>query len=125
MAGRPKKQINQKQFETLCSLQCTQEEVCDVLDVCDETLTRWCKETYGMYFSEVFKIKRNLGKASLRRMQWKQAEKNPTMAIWLGKQYLGQKDKQEIESTNVNVNNNLDLSNISTEDLKKLIDNEN
>ena len=25
-------------------------------------------------------------------MQFKLAEKNPTMAIWLGKQYLGQKD---------------------------------
>ena len=38
------------------------------------------------------------GRASLRRMQYVAAKKgNATMQIWLGKQYLGQKDKQEIE----------------------------
>ena len=34
---------------------------------------------------------------SLRRTQFKLAEKNPTMAIWLGKQYLGQRDNIEVE----------------------------
>ena len=28
------------------------------------------------------------------------AKKNPTMAIWLGKQYLGQTDKQELKAEN-------------------------
>jgi hypothetical protein len=33
---------------------------------------------------------------SLRRMQWQAAENgNPTMLVWLGKQYLNQKDKAE------------------------------
>lgn len=36
------------------------------------------------------------GRASLRRKQFAMAEKNPAMAIWLGKQYLGQADKKEI-----------------------------
>ena len=35
---------------------------------------------------------------SLRRIQYKLAEKNATMALWLGKQYLGQKDTFEVES---------------------------
>ena len=48
-----------------------------------------------MNFSEVFKEKRGLGKISLRRSQWRLAEKSATMAIWLGKQYLGQKDQVE------------------------------
>ena len=48
-----------------------------------------------MNFSEVFKEKRGLGKVSLRRNQWRLAEKSATMAIWLGKQYLGQKDQVE------------------------------
>ena len=30
-------------------------------------------------------------------MQWQLAEKNPTMAIFLGKQYLGQRDNIEVE----------------------------
>ena len=48
-----------------------------------------------MNFSEIFKEKRGLGKISLRRNQWRLAEKSATMAIWLGKQYLGQKDQVE------------------------------
>lgn len=78
-------------------IQCTEEEICAVLDVDDMTLAKWCKRTYGLRFSEVFKQKRQGGRASLRRNQWKLSETNPTMAIWLGKQYLGQRDKQEDE----------------------------
>ncbi len=91
--ARPKKIINQKQFESLCAIQCTQEEICNVLDVCDETLTRWCKEVYNLSFSEVFKQKRDLGKTSLRRKQWELAQKgNSTMQVWLGKNILKQSD---------------------------------
>ena len=94
--ARPKKLINQKQFESLCSIQCTEEEICDVLDVTPKTLQAWCRTTYKKGFSQVFKEKRSLGKASLRRSQWKMAETNPTMAIWLGKQHLGQRDNRDI-----------------------------
>lgn len=92
--------INKKQFEKLCAIQCTQEEICSVLDVCHDTLDEWCKKNYNNNFSQVFVEKRQGGKASLRRMQWKLAEKNATMGIWLGKQYLGQMDKIE---TNNNI----------------------
>lgn len=97
--GRPPKEIKQKQFEALCKIQCTHDEICSILDVDIKTLEAWCKKTYGKTFSKVFAEKRDGGKASLRRTQWLQAEKNPTMAIWLGKQYLGQKDKPEEENT--------------------------
>lgn len=95
--GRPPKYIDQKQFEALCGIQCTEEEICAVLSCDKDTLNKWCKETYGNTFSHIFKDKRTGGKASLRRMQWKLAEKNATMSIWLGKQYLGQTDKIEAE----------------------------
>ena len=90
--------IDQGQFESLCAIQCTQEEICSVLGCNTDTLNSWCKTTYNTNFSEVFKEKRQGGKASLRRMQWKLAEKNATMGIWLGKQFLGQKD--QIENNN-------------------------
>ena len=91
--ARPKKRISQKQFESLCAIQCTKEEICDVLDVTEKTLNNWCKESYGEGFSLVFSKKRALGKASLRRNQWKLAEKgNSTMQIWLGKQLLKQSE---------------------------------
>ena len=84
--------IDKKQFENLCAIQCTEEEICSVLDCNSDTLNSWCKSTYKVNFSEVFKQKRQGGKASLRRNQWRMAENNSTMAIWLGKQYLGQRD---------------------------------
>jgi len=46
------------------------------------------------------------GFVSLRRKQFAMAEKNPTMAIWLGKQYLGQSDRSSVDmniKSNVNV----------------------
>lgn len=114
--GRPVKEINQKTFEGLCQIQCTEEEICAILDVSDPTLNTWCKKTYGKTFLEVFKEKRTGGKASLRRSQWKLAETNATLAIWLGKQYLGQRDEQ---SLNVNANVNA-LHGLSEEELRKL-----
>ena len=91
--------INQKQFESLCAMQCTEEEICDFLDITDKTLTAWCKRTYNCSFSEIYKKKREGGHCSLRRKQWKLADTSATMAIWLGKQYLGQTDSIEISST--------------------------
>ena len=93
--GRPRKKISKDDFEKLCSFQCTKLEICGHLDVTDCTLEKWCKETYGKGFSEVFALKRSKGKISLRRAQFQMALTNPTMAIWLGKQYLDQRDKQE------------------------------
>jgi hypothetical protein len=92
--GRPNKEIDQEQFEKLCEIQCTQEEICEFLDVTDKTLARWCKRTYGMGFCDVFRVKRKSGMISLRRAQYQVAKDgNPTMLIWLGKQWLGQSEK--------------------------------
>lgn len=93
--ARPRKEIDQTEFEKLCGLQCTQEEICGWFGVCSDTLESWCNRTYEMNFSEVFKEKRGVGKISLRRAQFRLAEKNANMAIWLGKQYLGQSDRGE------------------------------
>lgn len=95
--GRPKKIIDKRMFESMCAYQCTLEEVCAFLGVTDDTLNKWCKKEYGTTFSEVFKQKREIGKMSLRRKQWALADKSAPMAIFLGKQYLGQKDSIEIE----------------------------
>lgn len=99
--GRPNKKIDQEQFEKLCGLQCTLEEICSFFDCCTDTLESWCNRTYKQNFSEVFGQKRRLGKISLRRSQFRLAEKNANMAIWLGKQYLGQKEVKEDRDFNV------------------------
>lgn len=97
-----KGQIKQKQskidkelFEKMCHIQCTEVEICSILNICEDTLNSWCKNEYGMNFSETYKKYSAGGKMSLRRTMFKQAENNPTMAIWLSKQYLGMKDSIE------------------------------
>lgn len=100
--GRPRKPISKRQFEELCKIQCTEAEICAVLDVDDMTLSSWCMREYGASFSEIFAQKREGGKTSLRRAQWLAAttDRNPTMLIWLGKQRLGQKEpEREIRAT--------------------------
>lgn len=94
--GRPKKQISIKQFENLCKLQCTIHEIAAFFDTTTDTVEKRVSEHYGLGFSEVFRAKRGLGNISLRRKQRQLAEKGDrTMLIWLGKQHLGQKDRQE------------------------------
>ena len=90
--GRPRKEIDNKIFENLCGLQCTLEEIAGVFDCSVDTIERWCKREYGETFAETYKKHSAKGKMSLRRIQFKLAEKSAAMAIFLGKNYLGQKD---------------------------------
>ena len=100
MAGRPRIEFDKKEFENLVGLGCTQEEICwwfrndkgKPANV--DTLSRWCKRTYGLNFQEYYKKNGGVNlKIQLRRNQLKLSEKNAAMAIWLGKQYLDQRDR--------------------------------
>lgn len=101
--GRPEYVLTDDGFERLkklINIHCTQVEVCDVLGVTDKTLNKALKERGELPFSEFYKKHSNEGRASLRREQWKAAQKgNTSMLIWLGKQLLGQKDKIEQDNT--------------------------
>lgn len=90
--GRPRIEINKEEFEKLCALLCSEEEIASWFDVSVDTLCRWCKREYGVTFAEIYKTKSEKGRIALRRYQFKLAEKYPAMAIFLGKQYLGQRD---------------------------------
>lgn len=91
--GPPKKEINWEVFEQLCAIQCTQAEICSVLKIHDDTLRVRCLEQYGEDYSAIYKRYSESGKSSLRRYQFLQAKTKPNMAIWLGKQWLGQTDR--------------------------------
>lgn len=90
--GRPKIQIDNEQFKKLCELQCTKEEIAGFFNCHEDTIENYCKKEYGECFSQVFKKLSFSGKMSLRRYQFELAKHNASMAIFLGKQYLGQKD---------------------------------
>ena len=107
--GRPTIDFDIEQFEELCKIQCTEAEIAAVLKMSVDTLARCIEEVYGITFAEVFAQKREGGKASLRRAQWNTAleTKNPVMQIFLGKNMLGQADKQEIDN---NVSGNIEVT---------------
>lgn len=82
-----------KQITGLARMQCTQREAAAVLGVHPDTFGRFLRreEKARAAWDDGLEV----GKVSLRRYQYKMAENNPTMAIWLGKQWLEQTDKTE------------------------------
>jgi len=98
--GRPRFVIDMETVRKLASIQCTQEEIAAFLGCSVDTLQR------NEEFCGVYKKAIESGKSSLRRLQWKAAEKgNTSMLIWLGKQYLAQRDQPaETENNNWTVN---------------------
>ena len=102
MAGRPVKEIDKEEFVNLVGMGCTQEEICwwfrdDTGKKANiDTLSRWCKRTFGLNFQDYYKKNGGMAmKISLRKNQLKLSEKSAAMAIFLGKNYLGQTDKYE------------------------------
>jgi len=90
--GRPPIEIDYVLCEKLARVLCTQSEIASIVGVSLSTLE------HDKEFLRIHKNGQEVGKASLRRMQYKAAEDgNPTMLIWLGKQYLGQRDKKDVE----------------------------
>ena len=93
--ARPRIEIDKDDFEKLCGLFCTLDEIAGFFDCSEDTIERWCKRTYGESFAETWKKKSSRGKISIRRNQMNLSKKNAAMAIWLGKNYLGQTDAED------------------------------
>ena len=91
--GRHKVIIDLELVERLANIQCTIDEISGVLKIPESTLRGHAD------FSLVYKNAVKNGKASLRRTQFKMSETSAAMAIWLGKQYLGQNEKFEVTNT--------------------------
>lgn len=90
--GRPKKVLDLAAIRKLAMIQCTHSEIASVLGVSLPTLTAFPG------FLDIYKIGQENGRKSLRRVQFASALKGNTgMLVWLGKQYLGQKDRIETD----------------------------
>ena len=88
--ARPRKEVDGDKLFQLASLGLTTAEIASVLECSPDTLER--------NFKEEMDEGKEKCKASVRRKQFELAMAgNPTMLIWLGKQILGQRDKQDIE----------------------------
>ena len=86
--ARPRLKVDVEKLKQLAGIGLSSGEIAAVLDCSIDTLERRYKDVM-----ETGRLKRN---ASLRRKQFEIATNgNATMLIWLGKQFLGQKDKME------------------------------
>lgn len=94
--ARPRIEIDGENFRKLCGIQCTLSEIASFFGCSEDTIERWCGRELKMNFADAFKKYSAPGKISLRRWQFRMAETNCSMLIWLGKQYLGQRDVQGI-----------------------------
>ena len=94
--GRPKRVLNdagKKQIEELARIFCTDIEIASVMGVSIDTLQSNDNLTA---FTECKEKGKEQGKESLRRQQYQLAMKGHYgMLVWLGKQYLGQREKIE------------------------------
>jgi AraC-like DNA-binding protein len=88
------KEVNINQVVYWIGLQATMDEIAGSFNISPDTLDRRLREEFGMSFAVLKKRMGDggQGKLSLRKYQFDQARNNSTMAIWLGKQWLGQKD---------------------------------
>ena len=91
--GRPKKyNIDTDQVEKLAGLGCTNTEIGSFFGCSPDLI----EKSYSEYLIKG----REKGKIRLRQWQMKAAQNgNVAMLIWLGKQILGQTDKQDITVT--------------------------
>jgi len=99
---RKKIDIDFKELERLCYMQCSEKEIAQWFHCSIDTIVLRIREKFSISFPEYFGRHRVGGLISLRRNMFKMSEKSPQMAIFLAKNWLGMKDTQEIIG-NVNI----------------------
>lgn len=95
--GQQRIPVNEEMLLALAKIQCTQAEIASVLKIDENCIERHHRDILQQGYDE--------GKKTLRRMQWDAAQKGSVpMLIWLGKQYLGQKDRTAEEAQAITFN---------------------
>jgi hypothetical protein len=95
--ARPKTIIDWVKVNKYLQAQCDGTGIAGLLGISADTLYRACQEDHKMGFAEYSAQKKGEGKELLRAKQFSIAmEGDKTMLVWLGKQYLNQKDRNEL-----------------------------
>ena len=97
MAGRPKIEFNMREVKLLGQFRATYETMADWFECSADTIRRNMQNEKSE-FCKVYKKAMATTKMKLSEAQVKYAlNGNATLLIWLGKQYLDQADRKEIE----------------------------
>ena len=92
--GPKPKTIDYEKVHKLAMIHCTDNEIAHLVDMTPEGFCK--RKKWDDELVQCLEKGRDEGKASLRRLQWKQAQEGDrTMLVWLGKQLLGQRDKHD------------------------------
>jgi len=114
-AGRPKLEIDGDLVEKLAGIGCPNKEIAAIVGCSVDTLDR--------HFADVIAKGRENGKTRLRKKQIEVAlAGNVTMLIFLGKNMLGQADKQEISGPDGTPVMQLPLSTEQDKNLSALVE---
>lgn len=98
--GRKAAKIDWEVVDDYLQSHCEGSEIAGTFGIDPQTLYRACKRDHKIDFEVYKQQKRSHGKGILKHTQFQTAlNGNVTMQIWLGKQYLGQADKSEVNST--------------------------
>jgi hypothetical protein len=120
-AGRKPIQIDVTELEKLCSLQCSDEEIAAWFGVSISTIQNRRKQPK---YAQVMRRGKAKGCISVRRAQMRLLEAgNGTIAVWLGKILLGQKDTMQITGANggpIQTESKPDYSQLSVDELRAL-----
>lgn len=118
--GPVPKEINLDQVIYWAGMSATAREVAGSFHVHITTLDRRLQEHFGMGYEELSKLVDGELKLSLRRYQYNMAKTNAAMAIWLGKQWLGQKDHEQIKE--IPLDKNMDFAKLYIDAESKRLD---
>lgn len=103
-AGRPKVVVDWTTVDAYLKAHCDGVEIAGVLGIAPISLYRACQRDKKVNFDAYSQQKKMTGKALLKFSQFQSAmgtEKHPgnvTMSIWLGKNWLGQRETPENKS---------------------------
>lgn len=100
MVKQRSKTIKISELKRVCELQCTLDEIAASFFITTEALKKIIAKDEAV--RECIEHSQAMGKISLRRKQFRLASISASMAIHLGKQYLGQTDRSQVELSGPN-----------------------
>lgn len=122
-AGRKSANLDLRELETLCALQCTDEDVAAFFGVTARTIERRRKQPA---FAAAMERGRGRGRVSVRRSLFAQAANgNTAAAIFLAKNLLGYRDVRSNQLSGpdggpISIQNGLDLTRLLPEEFEQL-----
>jgi len=95
--GRPKKELDWKVLDSILQFGATLIDCAEMCEMSDDSIQRRIKDEHGCTFTEYRNRKMSRMRVKLLQKQYESAMAgNTALLIWLGKQHLGQSDKNDV-----------------------------